>query len=133
MGVPLCDEAVVPTLKRERFSGAPHAERHPKAHRRQPDFDELSKPDRCPITNKGSLPVAGSSCATEPRFGCIAIRNVPPPSRVSPRDQALARLAVMQRKFGGPLMGTTPRWVDARGMVLDFVNDVRAQRPRPPI
>ena len=120
-------ESTVPSLKRECPPYTHSLEERHRKSQRQPDFDKLPKLEKGP--KQGSMPAAGPSRATEPRLGCVAVRSVPPPSRVSPRDQALACLAAMQKKYGGDLKPLKQKEIDIRRGVLRFVQEVR-QRPR---
>ena len=92
MGVPrVNNEALVPTLKRERPTDAPE-QRHRKQIRRQPEFDE-------PKVASSSLLVAGTLL----RPGCIAARGgrSPPAARhgwTSAQAQALAQIGAMRNK-----------------------------------
>ena len=123
-------EFTVPSLKRERPPYTHSLEERHRKSQRQPDFDKLPKLEKGP--KQGSMPAAGPSRATEPRLGCVAVRSVPTPSRVSPRDQALACLAAMQKKYGGDLKPLKQKEIGIRKGVLLFVQEVR-QRPRLPI
>ena len=130
MPAALPPEARVPSLKRERPPHMHSLEERDRKAPRQPDFDEQPKLDKSP--KQGSMPAAGSSRATEPRLGCVAVRSVPPPQRVSPRDQAFARLAAMRNKslnLGGKLPSLLTQ--ETRDDVVHFIFEVRPSRRFP--